>query len=306
MRLLAVGDLNVDIILYVSGIPKEGGEEHARDLSISPGGSAANVAVAFRRLGGESWFYGSVGDDVFGNWLIGLLKDVGVNTEFVSRRDRTTGTMVILSTERDRTIIGFRGANEMLVYPREEMWDRGFDAVFVSGYSFLGENLSRILKLLESASERGVKVYVDASGVFAHKGLDLLKQTRMRIHGLLMNEVEAQEFFRGGDPGNYLWLADEIVVKMGSKGSVVYHEGGSTYVKAFPIDTVVDTTGAGDVFDAAYIFASFSGLGYRERLLFANASAAIKITRKGGWSSPRLEEVLEFLRSKGVKISLNK
>lgn len=306
MRMLAVGDLNVDIILYVSGIPKEGGEEHARDLSISPGGSAANVAVAFRKLGGESWFYGSVGDDVFGNWLLMQLEEVGVDTRLVSRQDKTTGTMVILSTERDRTIIGFRGANEALPQPQRGVLDRGFDVVFVSGYSFLGENISRILKLLEILTEFGSKIYVDASGVFAHRGLELLKRVGRRIRGLLMNEVEAREFFRGDDPRNYLWLADEIVVKMGSRGSIVHYEGGSTYVKAFPVGSVVDTTGAGDVFDASYIFAGLSGLEYRERLLFANAAAAIKITRKGGWSSPKLEEVLVFLRSRGIRLSLNK
>lgn len=305
MRLLSVGDLNVDIILYVEKIPAEGGEEHAKGISISPGGSAANVAVAFSRLGGESWFFGTVGGDVFGSWILERLREERINVKYVRVcRGCGTGTMVILSTSKDRTIIGFRGANERLARPDSSLWENEFDALFISGYSFLGDNYQIARGLVKDAANRGIKVFIDASGIFAKIGLETLRSLGVKIHGLLLNESEARDFFKGSDPSKYLWVADEIVVKMGEQGAKVYSGSGSVHVPAFKVVRVVDTTGAGDVFDAAYIYATLRGLSARDKLVLANAAAAIKITRKGGWSSPYRSELQSFLLEKNKKIRI--
>ncbi len=302
MRLLSVGDLNLDIIFYVDGLPREGGEALAPRMEYSPGGAAANLAVAFSRLGGEAWFMGSVGRDFIGEWLRGRLREEGVRDDLVaSRCDFASGTMCIVSTPRDRTIIGHRGANEKLP-PPASLSGLGFDAVFISGYSFLGCNRDRSVEIASMYSRSGVPVYIDVSGVFAGEARSVLGGMGVRLRALLMNEMEAEAFF-GGEP-RAVEYAEEVVVKLGPWGAALYRRHGDPLeVEGFRVE-VVDTTGAGDVFDAAYIWASLRGLDYRERLLFANAAAALKVTRRGGWGSPTLAEVQSFLRERGVEIRL--
>ncbi len=301
MKLLSVGDLNLDIIFYVERLPGEGGEALTEKMEYSPGGSAANLAVAFRRLGGESWFFGAVGRDFIGAWLRSRLKEEGVRSDLVAlREDKSTGTMCIISTPRDRTIVGHRGANEALP-PPNVLEPLSFDAVFISGYSFLGENMAVAAAIAEMFAAKNVPVYVDVSGVFAEKGWKVLSGLRHKLRALLMNEAEARVFF-GGEP--FLpGFVDEVVVKLGKHGARAYSSKGAVEAEGFPVP-VVDTTGAGDVFDAAYIWASLRGMGLRERLVFANAVAAIKVSRRGGWSAPTLEEVAFFLKQRGVEIPL--
>ncbi len=302
MRLLSVGDLNLDIIFYVDRLPGEGGESLAPKMEYSPGGAAANLAVAFARLGGDTWFMGSVGRDFIGEWLRGRLRDEGVRDDLVaSRCDLSSGTMCIISTPRDRTIIGHRGANEKLP-PPASLSGLSFDAVFISGYSFLGCNKARAVEIAAMYSQAGTPVYIDVSGEFARTAREVFGEMGVRVRALLMNEHEAEAFF-GGKPAGVEY-AEEVVVKLGPRGSVLYTANGqSVEAEGFKVE-VADTTGAGDVFDAAYIWASLRGLGYRERLVFANAVAALKVTRRGGWSSPRLSEVLEFLEERGVPLKL--
>ncbi len=90
----------------------------------------------------------------------------------------------------------------------------------------------------------------------------------------------------------------ELIVTLGSRGALLLKDGEVKYSDAFKV-TPVDTTGAGDTFAAAYITATMLDLDPIDKLVFANAAASLKVTRRGARSSPRLNEVLDFLNSLG-------
>jgi len=93
----------------------------------------------------------------------------------------------------------------------------------------------------------------------------------------------------------------ELVITLGPRGAVAFDGRRLLHVDAFKLNAV-DTTGAGDSFAAAYIAMFLRGMDLYEKLVFANAAAAIKVTRPGARSSPRRDEVVSFLLSLGYKI----
>ena len=95
--------------------------------------------------------------------------------------------------------------------------------------------------------------------------------------------------------------AQLVAVSLGARGCYYATRKARNYVRGWPVEAV-DTTGAGDTFHGAYIFGLLKGWGLAERLKFASAVAAIKCTRLGAQSSPRFEEVNEFLKSRGVNL----
>ncbi len=295
--MLSVGNLNVDLSVYVSSVPSVGGRVEARFFAKNPGGAAANFAVALARLGESSAVLGCVGRDYEGYWLIRELSSSGVDVSLVTQVDSVTGFVVVVVDENgERTMISYRGANSHLSEAAKKFERLNAEWVHVCS---LGPEVAEAV--FRAAKAAGAVTSYDPGGFVVKLGFETLRTALSMVDVLLVNEGEASTLEKlGGGPNlaKVLETVPLVVVKMGGRGSRALKKGVVVEAPAFPT-SVVDSTGAGDVFDAAFCFALLRGLELQEALLFANACAALKVSRMGAQSGPTLDEAVQFLRASG-------
>ncbi len=305
MVVASIGNLNFDLYLRISELPGPDENVEALDLYTGGGGSAANFAVAVARMGLGARFIGAVGDDPLGEISLRELRSEGVDVTFVKRvRGMRSGVVVVLvHPDGVKRMLSHRGANLGLT-PADLTVDK------FSGVRHIHLATGRtelILRAKEVAREIGATVSVDGGTALARKGLEIVKAAVEGVDVVFMNHVEAKLLANTGDHKSAIerlageLRVGELVITLGPIGAVAFKEGKLLQVDAFKVNAV-DTTGAGDSFAAAYIAMYLEGRELYEKLLFANAAAAIKVTRPGARSSPRRDEVVSFLESFGYKI----
>ncbi|MGC9020470.1 MAG: carbohydrate kinase family protein [Candidatus Methanodesulfokora sp.] len=287
MRVTAIGNANIDITLFLDEMPGYDEDVLAEEIIFGPGGSASNFAAASSHLGAESFLIACVGDDLFGEIFLNGMKRHNVSTEWIKRvYGERTGTVVVIQERgKQRRMITMRGANSMLgTLDFSEFLPllKSSDVVHVSS---VGEEVvSRVIQTYEGISwDPGIKI-VKKIGKEVKNYLPGVKR-------LFMNIREARFVFEE-DEMKRISKDVEIVLKMGEKGARAYIMG-ELYEQRAVEARAVDTTGAGDVFDAAYTIAILKGMDVDSALKIANAAASIKITKKGTQSGlPSWEEAL--------------
>lgn len=293
MRLdvLAAGNINTDMSFFVEGVPEPDDETLAMDFDVFQGGSAANFAVAAARLGLRTGILGCVGADPPGREALRLLRAEGVSTYFVrvSKRRRTGTVCVLVEESGVRRMIAYRGANEELrLLVREEIPR----AKFVQLCNVSREVLGAVLRRKGES-----KVILDPGGgtrdlrIEDLRGVDLLFVNELECKNLTNTDYE-----RGSEIlSEYV---DTVVVKLGSRGAFMREGEESTYQEALRV-RVVDTTGAGDAFNAGFVAALCNGRSGKEGLLWGAGVAALKIQSKGARTGlPTLEDLTAFLRER--------
>jgi sugar/nucleoside kinase (ribokinase family) len=157
--ILCLGYANVDLIASVPHLPMSGERVTATDIQTFPGGMAANCACAASHLGSEVYFFGSVGKDVFADFLLADFKNYGVNTEYVSVTNKTTKALIPITPNGERSII-----SEPCEYKHENL--RGFLRVSPQpGFLYLdGYHLGVAKQELELAKSKGFTIYCDLDG----------------------------------------------------------------------------------------------------------------------------------------------
>ncbi|MGC9180212.1 MAG: carbohydrate kinase family protein [Vulcanisaeta sp.] len=297
-----MGNLNLDIYVKTDAIPRPDESVDAYETYMGGGGSAANFSVAVARLGLGSRFLGSVGNDQFGDMLIKELESENVDTKFIKRisHEKTGTVIVIVGLDGSKRMIRYSGANLGLT-PNDITNDamNGVSHVHVAlGRTEIIEVAKRIAKSM------GLTVSVDGGTPLAKKGLDVIKDIMNDVDIWFMNSFEAREL---GHSENVVKAAEnivsrvrvrELIVTLGPRGALLLRDGEVKYSDAFKVSPI-DTTGAGDTFAAAYTVASVLDLDPIDKLVFANATASLKVTKRGARSSPKLNEVLDFLNSLG-------
>lgn len=299
LDLLVLGDANPDLVLTGDVEPVFGQTEKlVADARLVVGGSGAIAACAAARLGLRVGFVGVLGDDVFGRFMLGALTERGVDvSRCVTDPDRPTGLSVVLSRPEDRAILTSVGTIADL---RAEMI--GDDLlgtirhVHVSSY-FLQDALRPALPaLFERAHAAGATTSVDPNWDPAERWddglLPLLAQTDVflpnaaeacAIGGLAGAEIAAETLARRGPT---------VVVKSGSEGGLAVERGEIVRVASIPT-AVVDTTGAGDVFDAGFLAGRLSGWPLRRSLELAVACGSLSTRAVGGTGAqPTMEEAV--------------
>lgn len=279
MRFVAVGNANIDIKLFVERIPNPDESVDALAASMSAGGAASNFAIAAARIGVESHIIASLGDDDLGRIYLETLKRCGVNTSSVKVVEGIrTGLVVILNVlGEDRRMIESTGANEELmpldIIDRKDLIISADEVHMASVRPEIAESVLEIRK--------------DASW---DPGMRIIRKYRDKVWSLIsktgkvfLNEREAEVLTGEDDPITCITKiagrgSNEVVVKMGSRGSLAWIEGETYRVSAIPVN-VVDTTGAGDIFAAVYLKARKKGYSVEDCLKLANAASAIKVSR---------------------------
>jgi sugar/nucleoside kinase (ribokinase family) len=303
-RVLVVGELNVDMI--VSGLdtlPKLAQEIIAADLQMKLGSSSAICAAGLARLGVEVDFIGKVGDNYFGDFVTEELRELSVGTRHVVRDPAVrTGTTISLTYPRDRALVTYLGGIATLRLTEiQTSILQDYDHLHVGSY-FLQRGLQPGLQdLLDSAHRTGLTTSLDPGWDPEERwGGDMLLELLVLVDIFFPNEGEACAITGAGDAELALReLAQRtrlVVVKQGAEGAMALHDGEIVRSPGFKVD-VADTTGAGDSFDACFLFAHLvQGQPLEGALRFANACGALSATGYGGTAAqPALHQVLEIL-----------
>ena len=305
MKIAAIGDVNVDLITSVESLPKKGGQVITNDFQIHCGGCAANFAFACTKLGAEVKLFGNVSDDLFGRHIIKTLECNSVDISNVLMSDGKTGSTVSIVQGSDRSFITYRGTNATFSIREVDFKKLKVDLTHLTSFFLLEALQSDYKKIASSAyGLRSIDPGVDPFGWHPEK-LRQLREILPKIDIFFSNLDEARRITGKRYPrqiiDKLLNLGIKIIaLKMGERGSIVADGKNITRLAAFEVNTA-DTTGAGDAFDAGFVFAYLDGKDIIECAIFANATAALSIEGVGWNTYSTLEEVNDFLRAHKVK-----
>lgn len=294
-----VGDVNLDLLCYVKDMPSVGSEMHTDSMKLSLGGNAANFAVVMGKLGLEPEFYSCIGDDHFSGFIKSELESAGVRAHLrqVRRRNGVTVAMVVKSGKR--AFVSNKGSSgELRVGDLKPVLDKikPGDIVYVGGFFHLPGLVSGFVGFLKAAKKRGATLMFDFT--FDDTGCSkCFKDFAKYLDMVFLNEDELHKLSRNvkGSSGKMSKLGvRDVIVKLGRKGSVFYTNGMITREPAIKVKAV-DTTGAGDVFNAAFVYGFANGLLPEQCLKLGNWVAGNKVACSGIEIPPR-EKVSQFLR----------
>jgi ribokinase len=300
-HILVVGSSNTDMTIKMDRIPRPGESIIGGQFTTAAGGKGANQAVAASRAGGRVTFVGRAGNDVFGEQAIAGLARDGINVDYVVRdSDSPSGVALIFVGKNGENSIGVAtGANEKLT-PNDVLNAKG---VF-EGASVLIMQLETPLDALQTAAElavqAGARVILNPA-----PARELPDRLLKCVSILTPNETET-ELLTGikVDKASAMQEAalnliargvETVIITLGARGAFVANGGAGQLVAGFRAEAV-DTTAAGDTFNGALAVALAEGQALGQAVRFANAAAAISVTRAGAQpSAPRREEIESFL-----------
>ncbi|WP_373229445.1 ribokinase [Cohnella sp.] len=298
-KIIVVGSINMDVVIRVPHIPTEGETIMASSVNYYGGGKGANQAIAVGRLGGDVSMIGRIGEDDYGKILYDNLVESGIHTQGIEYdADYPSGTAYInVSDSGENNIVVYSGANSRL------------DPVQIQSYEYLFDEADYCLIQMEIPFEtiehvvrvcktKGVKIILNPApaqplpftvlqGLYAiipnESELDLLCPDPSSL------EEKARSLFEFG--------VDNIIVTLGSKGSMLMNEDGIQYFGAIPVKSV-DTTAAGDSFIGGLAVGLSEKKGIKEAIRFAAIVAGIAVSREGAQSSiPDRITVEDYLKS---------
>jgi sugar/nucleoside kinase (ribokinase family) len=274
---------------------------HASDtpsvITTSPGGAAANQAVAMAHAGAVVAMVGVVGDDPLGEAASVNLAAEGVDVGLLSRTSRATGVVVALvEPDGQRSMLTDRGANLSLdvamLEPLSERLDAG-SHVHVSGYCLLDdESRAAGRYALALARSHGATTSVDAgsAGPLRAAGPACFREWTAGVDYLFCNQQEGEVLTMLAEPSTIAWAltstAGEVVVTMGAGGALAATRHGELCRAPATGDVVGDTIGAGDSLTAAYLVRRLSGEGLGDALTGAVSAGSLAVGRHGarGWA----------------------
>jgi len=308
-QVIALGDINVDVIAHIPYYPQPGGDGVARRAQLYSGGSAANTALVLARCGVDIGLIARVGRDALAAQTLVELIDAGVDGRQIQYDpDLVTGVMFVAVTpDGERTMFGYRGANTCLDAEllRPDEIARA-SVLHISGYALLeSPQRDAALRALDIAHRAGVKVSLDV-GVEAAQHLSYeIRNLLPLVDWIFPNELEAK-FITGRttDQRAVAWLLDRgleaVILKLGARGCVIGTSEGVWFIPAFGVE-VQDTTGAGDSFDAGFIAGRLGGLNWCASGVLANALGGLAASVVGaGEALPGPEEAIRLLKQQAT------
>lgn len=300
-RLIHTGQVVLDLVMRVPGLPPIGGDVFASQTDLLPGGGF-NVMAAAARVGAEVVYAGGHGGGRFGDLVRAALATEGITPALPAATDADTGICVVLVDDAgERTFVTGGGAESSVdAAALAALPVTAADVVYVSGYSLLVPAKAAVL-LDRLTTVEGATVLVDPGPLVAEIDSSLWARLLARTSILSANAREARILTGETDlrdasaalaralPG-----PAAVVVRDGPAGCLLTHDGGTEHVPGFPVQAV-DTTGAGDAHCGVLGAELLHGVDLRAAAVRANAAAAIAVTRPGPATAPTRAELDRLL-----------
>ncbi|QRG66408.1 ribokinase [Brevibacillus choshinensis] len=298
-QVVVIGSLNMDIVVEADRPPLMGETVHGNQVHFIPGGKGANQAVASARLGAKTTMIGAVGSDAFGAGLLQALGQEGIDVGAVKTIEGShTGVASIVLSQGDNQIIVVAGANgQVTVADIDQSEDKiaQADVVLLQ----LEIPLQTVIYAAAKAKQLGKTVVLNPA-----PARELPDELLQNVDVLIPNESELYLLAKVGAEVELEKAMDmllqkgvaTVVTTLGSKGAAYLTAAGeSGLVNSHPVQ-VVDTTGAGDSFNAGFSYALAGGAPVEAAVSFATKVAALAVTKLGAQAGmPTLAQVEEFI-----------
>lgn len=300
---LTVGDVFLDIVM--SGFdawPKPGEEVFAQSMRREIGGGAAITACGLAKLGARTSILAAINEQD-GMWLISRLKERGVHTKFIERHlnpFEATGLTVAVSTREDRTFFTYAGVNQFL---KKLLHDPRIQARLASALHIhfaLPIDPTLLSILADELHDASCRISVDVGWQKAWLEDERSVEALSKVDLFLPNEREAERMTGQSDPEAMLQSLSAmglscVALKLGARGAMLLWDDEIIECPPHPV-APVDATGAGDCFDAGFIYGLLQGESPERCLRMANLCGALSTESLGGIASfPERDTVLAHL-----------
>ncbi len=300
--IVVVGSLNVDLVTRLQRFPEPGETLTALDFQKVAGGKGANQAYAASRLGGAVHMLGRVGNDGYGEWLVEQLQAAGVDTSHVGRDDNAATGMAFINLDASgQNQIVIAGGANAVVSPDD--LSASAELFVNAGYVLLQLEIPvpAVLAAARMAKGSGAEVILDPA-----PAAELPEELLQLVDWLTPNETEVATLLQlQTSPSDAMDLdgaarharkllqrgVRQVIVKRGAAGAL-WIDGDTQHMwSGFKVEPV-DTVAAGDVWNGAFAVALSEGQTPKHAGRFANAAAALSVTRAGAQASiPSRSEV---------------
>ena len=305
---VAVGDLNADLILAGDVTPVFGQvEKLIDDATLTMGGSTSIFACGAARLGLRVAFVCLVGCDPIGDYLLDTLVARGIDIHGVRRDKRVkTGLTTVLSRGVDRAMLTYLGTLGAFAYADvDASIVRRARHLHLGSYYMLDALRPAAPRLFAEAQASGLTVSLDTNYDPTERWDGGIRAALAHVDIFLPNETEARAIGRGAtwEEGldHLVAQTPTVAVKRGGDGAIARR--GAEVAEALPLPvTVVDTTGAGDSFNAGFVYGHLAGWSLQRTLDFAAACGSASTRAAGGIESqPTVQEAIKLLTENQTK-----
>ncbi len=297
-KILMVGSIMIDLILQMPRVPRPSESVLGTKYSNAGGGKGSNSAVAAAKVGGDVSVCGTLGQDANGEALLGMLKNVNIDTSNITLKEGSNTGMAVIMLEEDgmNRIAIYTGANnETTPEQVEKAFEDGeYDALMMQ----LEIPLESNIRAFELAKARGMITCLDAGPaqdcpIEKFEGITILSPNETETDALVgILPVDDDTCLAASKILKERSNCKYVVLKMGDKGSYIYGEGISKMVPTFKVDAV-DPTAAGDCFTGVLVkkFVETGDIVASAR--YASAAAAISVQQLGAQPSLPTKEAVE-------------
>lgn len=300
-EVLIIGDALVDHQYWVHEMPKSGEDVAILSSASHSGGSAANTAIALQKQGVSCAFCGRLGNDKFGIEIMEQMKEIGIDVSCIQYSGDTGYTLTIIDRHGERTMFSYRDAHAFRPVMTKELLHAIQKAkiLFLSGYMLIdNQQADFVIEAAGYAKEKGCYVMLDASPVIGQADPEVVSAVLSLTDVILPNRLELEMLSKTTDLSSGLERLHKyipcIALKLGGNGSRLsvmpgfpLPDGSITdskeeYFSAAESVSVIDTTGAGDSFNAGFTASFLRSSAPDEWIKNGNVLASRTVARKGG------------------------
>ncbi len=287
LDVIVTGELNIDLVLWDVPMPEYEKEKLAKDMRFTMGSSSAITAHNLSAVGSKVGFIGKAGKDNFGDFMITQLNDGGVDTSGIIRESSLkTGATIVLANPPKKALLTYMGAMTAMTIDDID-WDYLAQAhhLHLGCYYLQTGLLPDVPKLFARAKELNLTTSLDTNWDPSEKWDEKIYQVLEHTDIFLPNDDETVRIAHAVSLeeaiGKLKKMVKVLVVKKGKEGASICVEDRMYNEDGFKVEAV-ETTGAGDSFNAGFLHKFLEGADWPECLRFGNACGALAVTAMGG------------------------
>ncbi|MED3973416.1 ribokinase [Priestia megaterium] len=290
-KVTVIGSSSMDLVVTSNIRPGAGETVLGKSFKTVPGGKGANQAVAAARLGADVSMIGCVGEDHYGKAILENFKSNGVSVKNVKPvTDSDSGTAHIILAEGDNSIVVVKGAND---YITPDYVEKAKEKIKEADIVLIQQEIPEetVEYVAQLCQELKVPLLLNPAPARPLKA-EVIEQ----VSYITPNEHEAELLFEGKEKEEVLkQYPNKLFITEGKQGVRYFNGEKEVLVPSYQVETI-DTTGAGDTFNAALAVALAEGMGFEKGIQFANRAASLSVTKFGAQGGmPTRKEVEESL-----------